>query len=181
MICDVLIIKDGLPLLSKSFSDSSNAENLFSEIDNLIMVSGFFSALNSFSDSFNSLGSISELKMENSNLKLSFLRDPHVPEIIFLATFDNSSDVKGVQRFLNKISGLFFEKFGIEQISKWKGKLDSFKSFEDTIENCINENKVIEQTQPDTKAFDWLTSFESEEIKEINEDMETNNSEPEYY
>jgi hypothetical protein len=114
-------------------------------------------------------------------LKLSFLRDPHVPEIIFLATFDKSSDVKSVQRFLNKISGLFFEKFGIEQISKWNGKLGSFKTFEDTIESCVNENKAEEQTKPDTKAFDWLTSFESEEITEMKEEVEPINSDPEYY
>ena len=59
MICDVLIIKDGLPLLSKSFCESTDIKNLFSEVDNLIMVSGFFSALNSFSDSFEDLGTIS--------------------------------------------------------------------------------------------------------------------------
>jgi hypothetical protein len=42
MICDVLIIKDGLPLLSKSFSKSSNVKNVLSEVDDLLMISGFF-------------------------------------------------------------------------------------------------------------------------------------------
>ena len=107
MICDVLIIKDGLPLLSKSFTNSSNVKNMFSEIDNLIMVSGFFSALNSFSDSFEDLGTISELKLSNNNLKLSFLKDPNIPELIFLATYDKNSELKNVQKFLSKISNLF--------------------------------------------------------------------------
>jgi len=49
MIHDFLIIKDGLPLLFKNFSIT---KNIFSEADSLILVSGFFSALNSFSDSF---------------------------------------------------------------------------------------------------------------------------------
>jgi hypothetical protein len=181
MICDVLIIKDGLPLLSKSFLNSSNGENMFSEVDNLIMVSGFFSALNSFSNSFDSLGCISELKLDNSNLKLSLLKDPHVPDIIFLATFDNDSDLKSVQRFLKKISEHFFDKFDINQISKWNGKLDSFKSFENIIEEFVNENETVKQTEHDSKAFDWLTSFETEEVIELKEDFESNNADPEYY
>ncbi|MBY8985889.1 MAG: hypothetical protein KGD65_12520 [Candidatus Lokiarchaeota archaeon] len=181
MICDVLIIKDGLPLLSKSFPNSSNGKNMFSELDNLIMVSGFFSALNSFSNSFDSLGYISELKMENSNLKLSFLKDPHVPDIIFLATFDSDSDLKSVQRFLNKIAEEFFEKFDTTQIADWNGKLDSFKTFENIIEKYVNENETVEQTPHDTKAFDWLTSFETDDKIELEEEFESKNPDPEYY
>jgi len=119
--------------------------------------------------------------MENSNLKLSFLRGSHVPEIIFLATFDKDSDLKSVQRFLNKISGLFFEKFDINQISNWNGKLDSFKSFENIIEKSINENETEKQTQHDTKVFDWLTSFETDDSVIIEKDVEANKSVPEYY
>jgi len=181
MICDVLIIKDGLPLLSKSYSNSPNVQNMFSELDNLIMVSGFFSALNSFSDSFNSLGCISELKMENSNLKLSFLKDSHLPEIIFLATFDSDSDLKSVQKFLSKISGLFFEKFDVNQIKNWNGKLNSFKSFENIIEKFINKNEILITTKQDTKAFDWLTSFEIDDGIKLREENESKNPDPEYY
>lgn len=181
MICDVLIIKDGLPLLSKSFPNSSNGKNMFSELDNLIMVSGFFSALDSFSNSFDSLGYISELKLENSNLKLSFLKDPHVPDIIFLATFDNDSDLKSVQRFLNKTAEKFFEKFDTNQIANWNGKLDSFKTFENILEKYVNENEPVEQIQHDTKAFDWLTSFETDDKIELEEEIESNNPDPEYY
>jgi hypothetical protein len=181
MICDVLIIKGGLPLLSKGFSNSSIAKNMFSELDNLIMVSGFFSALNSFSDSFEYLGCISELKLENSNLKLSFLKDSHVPELIFIASFDNDSDLKSVQRFLNKISILFFEKFDVNQISNWNGKLDSFKSFENIIEKYLNEKEIVKQKQHDTKAFDWLTSFETGENVKLKEDIEYMEEMPEYY
>ncbi|MCK4380528.1 MAG: hypothetical protein KAW51_05260, partial [Candidatus Lokiarchaeota archaeon] len=85
MICDIIIIKDGLPLFSKNFANS-NIKNLLSQEDNLIMISGFFSALNSFSDSFESMGTISELKLSKNNLKLSFLKDSNVPDLIYLAT-----------------------------------------------------------------------------------------------
>ena len=101
MISDVLIIKDGLPLLSVNLT---NENNLFSQEDNLIMISGFFTALNSFSDSFENLGSISELKLTNNNLKLSFLREKDNPNLIFLATFNDKEDVIDVQAFLRNIS-----------------------------------------------------------------------------
>jgi len=181
MICDVLIIKDSLPLLSKSLSNSSNAKNMFSELDNLIMVSGFFSALNSFSNSFDSLGCISELKMDNSNLKLSFLKDKNLPELIFLATFDNDSELKSVQRFLEKISDLFLTEYDYDQIKNWNGKLDRFKAFESVIELEINEEEIVKQKKHDVKAFDWLTSFETDDKEEEIEEIEYKEETPEYY
>ena len=141
MICDVLIIKDGLPLLSKRYSKSSNVKNMFSEVDNLIMVSGFFSALNSFSDSFEDLGTISELKLENNNLKLSFLKDSNIPDLIFLATYDNNSELANVQKFLKIISNLFLKNFNYNQITNWNGRLNSFKSFGSVIEQYIEKRK----------------------------------------
>ena len=106
MICDVIIIKDGLPLFSKNLSNS-NIKNLLSHEDNLIMISGFFAALNSFSDSFEDLGTISELKLSNNNLKLSFLKDSNVPDLIYLATYDEKSDLINAQQFLKNISNKF--------------------------------------------------------------------------
>ena len=72
MIRDIVIIKDGIPLLSKNFS---NSEQLFSKTDDLIMISGFFSALNSFSDQFDDLGSISELKLSNNDFCVLYMFD----------------------------------------------------------------------------------------------------------
>jgi hypothetical protein len=183
MICDVLIIKDGLPLLSKSFSNSSSVKNMFSEVDNLIMVSGFFSALNSFSDSFEYLGAISELKLENNKLKLSFLKDPNIADLIFLATYDNNSELPNVQKFLKSISNLFLKAFNYNQILNWNGRLNSFKSFESVIEQYIEKEEKVNQAQYDDKVHDWLKSFEDnidDGIKLENESdiVETN---PEYY
>ncbi|MFW9818731.1 MAG: hypothetical protein ACFFE5_03895 [Candidatus Thorarchaeota archaeon] len=183
MIWDVLIIKDGLPLLSKSFRNSTNIKNVFSEVDNLIMVSGFFSALNSFSDSFEDLGTISELKLENNNLKLSFLKDPKVPDLIYLATYDKDSNNIDVQRILKKISEFFLKEFNIDQILKWNGRLDSFKSFHTVIERFIKEEDKIKKAKYKNQVVDWIKSFESksdEPIEKIPEAVITE-SFPEYY
>ncbi|MFW9950198.1 MAG: hypothetical protein ACFFKA_08745 [Candidatus Thorarchaeota archaeon] len=136
MIHDFLIIKDGLPLLSRNFT---NSINVFTQSDTLILVSGFFTALNSFSDSFEDLGTISELKLSNNDLKLSFLKDNSIPNLIYLATFDESSKSVNVRRVLRKISRIFLQKYNISEILNWKGRKDAFKSFESILGAFIEE------------------------------------------
>jgi len=138
VIKDILIIKDGLPLLSRNFSSS---ESIFNKIDNLIMMSGFFSALNSFSDQFENLGTISELKLANKDLRMSFLRDKKLPNLIYLATFDENSKDVNVRRALRKISHTFLKKYNVKQILNWRGKKDVFKEFEKVIEQYIEDEK----------------------------------------
>jgi hypothetical protein len=183
MICDVLIIKDGLPLLSKSFSNSNNIKNLFAEVDDLIMVSGFFSALNSFSDSYEDLGTISELKLSNNNLKLSFLKDLNIPDLIYLATYDKNSSHLEVQAFLKEMSYLFLKTFGANQIQNWSGRLDSFKSFDKVIEDFIKKEEQINSIKYNEKVIDWIKSFENntDKLQELKSKSETIDSIPEYF
>lgn len=141
MIHDFLIIRDGLPLLVKNYS---NVHHLFSQGDNLLMITGFFSALNSFSDSFEDLGTISELKLSNNDLKLSFLRDTNIPSLIYLATFDAKSKLSNIQNLLQIIAKNFLKEFNIKQILSWNGKIDNFNSFDSIINQHIeSENKKI--------------------------------------
>jgi len=182
MICDVIIIKDGLPLFSKNFS-ISNINHLLSQEDNLIMVSGFFSALNSFSDSFESMGTISELKLSNNNLKLSFLKDSNVPDLIYLATYDSKSELIEVQQVLHKISNSFLNEFSIDQISNWNGKLDYFKKFEYSVERFLDEENKKVQDQTNNKIFEFFNSFVDDDIKplEIKNEVVIAQEDPEFY
>ena len=182
MICDVIIIKDGLPLFSKNFSNS-NIKNLLSQEDNLIMISGFFSALNSFSDSFDDLGTISELKLSNNNLKLSFLKDSNIQDLIYLATYDSTSELINVQSFLKSISKIFLKKFDVNQILNWNGKLDYFKSFENIINQFFEEEERKNQVKDTNKIFEFFNSFVDENISPLeskNQKDDTGKS-PEYY
>lgn len=180
MIYDVLIIKDGLPLLSTNLTDENN---LFSQEDNLIMISGFFAALNSFSDSFEDLGAISELKLSNNNLKLSFLRNKDYPNLIFLATFNDKEDVNNVQAFLRKVSTKFLQAFNVDQIMNWNGRKEFFNSFRDEIKQCIENDKKVEEDKNNSKAFEFLSSFIEEDLQFIEEESqkEENPSIPEYH
>lgn len=156
---------------------------MFSEIDNLIMVSGFFSALNSFSDSFEDLGTISELKLSNNNLKLSFLKDPNIPDLIFLATYDKNSELMNVQKFLKKISNLFLKTYSYNQILNWNGKLDRFKEFNSVIEEYNKKEEEVKQVSYDNSVVSWLKSFEDniDVPVRLESDLEGIKSNPDFY
>ena len=182
MICDVIIIKDGLPLFSKNLSNS-NIKNLLSQEDNLIMISGFFAALNSFSDSFEQLGTIRELKLSNNNLKLSFLKDSNVPDLIYLATYDEKSELINAQQFLKNISNKFVKEFSLDQISNWNGKMDYFGQFKDVVNLILDEENKNNQDQANNKIFEFFNSFVEEERTPLAPKKEIENIEeiPEFY
>jgi len=154
MIHDFLIIKDGLPLLFKNFSI---AKNIFSEVDSLLMVSGFFSALNSFADSFEDLGTISELKLSNNDLKLSFLKDSSIPNLIYI-----------VLRILRKLSRTFLQKFSIDAILNWKGNTNAFKSFEDILQAFVEEELNESDTEFKERVVELFKSVEERLNEESN-------------
>ncbi len=180
-IKDIVIIRDGLPLLSKSLSGSETA---FSRGDNIIMMSGFFSALESFSNNFNGLGSIRELKLDNKDMNLSFLRDPNLPNLIYLATYDDDSKGVNVQRFLRKISTNFLKLYNIEQILNWRGRKNAFEEFERYISQYMEEE--TEETEVDFKEkvndlfLDVKERIDENHTKVINENTKANNN-PEFY
>ena len=183
MIHDFLIIRDGLPLLVKNFSSD---QHLFSRGDNLIMISGFFSALNSFSDSFEDLGTISELKLSNNDLKLSFLKDTNIPSLIYLATFDNNSKVSNIQNLLQIIAKNFLKEFNVKQILSWNGKMDNFNSFDSKINQHVeveNGKIIIESSVKEIELLETEIeeTFDDQDIKSTNIEQEKVELIPQYY
>ena len=171
MIGDVVIIKDGIPLLSKNYNNSQ--KNIFSKTDTLVMVSGFFSALNSFSDQFEDLGSISELQLSKSKFKLSFVKDPSIPNLLYLATFDKNSKGVNVQRYLRKISHTFLKKYNINEITNWAGRVDAFKSFEQIINNYVEDEKEENELHFNEKVVNLFDDIK-EKLNEHNSLTEIN-------
>jgi len=167
MIEDVVIIKDGIPILSKNYSNSQ--KNIFSKYNDLVLVSGFFSALNSFSDQFENLGSICELQLSNNNCKLSFVKDPRIPNLLYLASFDDHSKGVNVQKYLRKISRTFLTKYNANEISKWAGRVDAFKSFEKII------NKYVEREKKETEIHKENVINLFSDVREISDDKVESN------
>ena len=168
MIRDLVIIKDGVPLLSKNLSNYE--KSVFAEENDLIMLSGFFSALNSFGNQFKNLGSISELKLSNSNLKLSFLSDTKIQNMVYLATYDENSNSIDVKRFLNNVSHDFTTRFGADQIKKWAGRREIFESFEEIVDNLVED---------DGKGYKNYTN--NKEIQDLDPEQDIPQKYPNYY
>ena len=169
MIRDLVIIKDGVPLLAKTLSNSQ--KGIFAKENDLVMLSGFFSALNSFSDQFENLGSISELQLSKSNFKLSFVKDQSIPNLLYLATFDNNSKGVNVQRYLRKISRTFLKKYNINEITNWAGRVDAFKSFEQIINNYVEDEKEENELHFNEKVVNLFDDVK-EKFNESNSIME---------
>ncbi|MFX0139857.1 MAG: hypothetical protein ACFFDN_39820, partial [Candidatus Hodarchaeota archaeon] len=98
-------------------------------------------------------------------------------------TYDNSSELIDVQRFLKKISHKFLKEFNIDQISNWNGKLNYFKSFDNVVNQHFEEEKRKNEAQDTNEAFEFLNSIVEEDIKSIEPKTDTENIEesPEYY
>lgn len=169
MIRDLVIIKDGVPLLAKNLSNSQ--KGIFAKENDLIMLSGFFSALNSFSDQFEDLGSIKELKLSKNNLKLSFLNDRSVHNLVYLATFDDDSNTVDVRSFLKSVSKSFVNRFGIDQIKKWAGRREMFETFEEVVDNFLEEE--------DCEGYETITYNNAEQL--LNSKKPIIHNVPNYY
>ena len=143
MIKDIFIIKDGIPLLTDHCPETNGfADNK----DNEIMISGFFSALDSLSDQFKNFGTINELKLSN-DLKLSFMRDPRIDNLIYIASTDTKNKEYPVKKILKKISNSFSNKYNSRMLEKWSGKRSEFKEFRQELAKIYKENEDIEDTQ----------------------------------
>jgi len=175
MIRDVLIIKDGLPMFSRNFTDR---RNFISDQNNLILVSGFLSALNSFSEEFDDLGSIKELKLSNSNFRLAFLKNNTIPNLIFLASFDEETNSVNVQRFLKKMSYTFLKKYNISKIIDWDGRSNIFNSFTEIVRKYIQDEEKEDDIDFKYKVVDLFKEIQEriEEKPEINSNIAENNS-----
>jgi len=170
MIKDIFIIKDGVPLLTEQ---CPKVNGILSKNDNALMISGFFSALDSLSDQFQDFGNISELKLSN-DMKLSFMRDPKIDNLIYIASTDTKSDEKSVKKILKKISSSFSNKYNADMLEKWSGKRADFKEFKEELEKIYSYDDNLEESnnnQDMEEKLDVKKNHEENVIEDKNEQV----------
>jgi len=165
MIKDIFIIKDGVPLLTEQ---CPKVNGILSKNDNALMISGFFSALDSLSDQFQDFGNISELKLSN-DMKLSFMRDPKIDNLIYIASTDIKSDEKSVKKILKKISSSFSNKYNANMLEKWSGKRADFKEFKEELEKIYSYDDNLEESNNNQDMEEKLDVQKNHE-ENVNED-----------
>ncbi len=179
MIRDIVIIKDGLPLFSRHINNSEPVlSEVFTENNDIIMMAGFFSALNSFSEEFDNFGPIRELKLLNTELKLSFLKDITISNLIYLATFDEQSKGVNVQRVLRKISRSFVETYGEQKIENWSGKSDAFIEMNDLVDKFAREEIAETEMEFKEKIVDLFKNVEDKLVINKNQKQTHDKQDP---
>ena len=100
------------------------------------MISGFFSAINSFATTIGNFGEMKELKMTN-DIKFSFFQ-PINRDILFVASTSNCIDQIMIEQTLKRISHDFIQNYPeVVKGNKWSGKTDHFSSFNSIINSIL--------------------------------------------
>jgi len=103
------------------------------------------------------------------------LRDQSIPNLVYLASFDEKSKGVNVQRYLRKISNTFLRKYNIDQIMKWSGRANTFKSFEEIIKQFVDDEKKESEVKFKEKVVKLFNSVK-EKIEDDSIISESKNS-----
>lgn len=140
MLNDLFILKNGLPIFTKNeclYEDSRASEN------QITMISGFLSALNSFANNLDTLGNMKEMKMED--VSFMFFKPPNDNNLLFVGA-SKGKDIQApmVEAMLKKISSAFIRRFPFITENKWDGETEIFKEFENILENIMNHKDSLD-------------------------------------
>lgn len=131
MLFDLYILKSGLPIFTHSFNDddSQSGKQENTDDEQITMISGFFSAINSFAATVGNYGHIRELKM--NNVKFSFLRleEDECSDMLFVCSSTCQLKQEKTEKFLGLVAGEFIRTYPEILTDKWKGKTDIFENF----------------------------------------------------
>lgn len=151
MLNNLYILKDGLPIyINRNQSDSSsNSEKV--DDDQITMMSGFFSAINSFAMTIGNFGSMKELKM--NNVKFSFYKPENIKNdsLLFVGSSDTEISTKTMESLLSKISSEFLRKYPYTIENRWDGRTEPFNDFNNDVEKLIKEEKSTESIITDNE------------------------------
>ena len=147
MIKDLYILKSGLPIFSKEIDPETNGSKLLTNEnipmdhdDRITMISGFFSAINSFIKTVVNYGEISELKM-TGDIKFSFFKPKNAVDLLFVGSSDCAIKQSMMKILLNKISSEFIRKYPVIKGKEWCGETNIF-DFDDDLSEIIRDSEA---------------------------------------
>ncbi len=140
MLNDLFILKNGLPIFTRNecLYDNSRASE-----DQITMISGFLSAINSFANNVDNLGNMKEMKMED--VSFLFFKPPNDNNLLFVGA-SKGKDIQAsiVEAMLKKISSAFIRRFPFITENKWDGETEIFKEFEEILENIMHHKDSLD-------------------------------------
>lgn len=188
LIKDLYILKNGLPIFTKEIDPGTNVSKILTDENSLVdkedritMISGFFSAINSFIKTIVNYGEISELKMTN-DIKFSFFKPKNAIDLLFVGSSDCAVDQSMIKSLLSKISSEFVRKFPVIKGKKWCGEINMFQKFDENLSEIIKESELtsnqtsLEEDYPIEKLKSALQSNKPS-FFEILENLKSNSKE----
>jgi hypothetical protein len=153
MIVNFFALRDGLPLL-KINMDSQH--DLSDNKKQFMLLSGFFQAITSFTDSVDKLGEIDEVQMTDQIF--SFWRKKYKHSVIlFIICSDENTGKPFRQAILEEASATFLHMYKKELQEKWTGETHQFQAFEPVFRDIV-------------KATSEILDMHSDELEEISSD-----------
>ncbi|MBD3353556.1 MAG: hypothetical protein GF364_18880 [Candidatus Lokiarchaeota archaeon] len=141
MLHNLYILRDGLPIFIKIRKDikmhnTSNDVDMQNE-DKVTMISGFFSAINSFAQTIGNFGDMREIKM--NQIKFSFYRrkEKEYDSLLFVGASNIEIPHRIIEKCLDQISSKFVARFPNSIKKHWNGKTEVYKVFEQELEDII--------------------------------------------
>jgi len=142
MIDNIYILKNGLPIYVDTLSNKNknfiNDQNFDSE-DNITMISGFFSALNSFANTLGDFGNMKEIKLKNVKFTFYIPDEAKNSNLMLISKSDSNTPENLINTLLNRISSKFIRKFPSILKKEWNGRSEIFQTFKKELNEILNE------------------------------------------
>jgi len=153
MIANFFALRDGLPLLKINIDPE---QKLSDNLKQFTLLSGFFQAITSFTDSVDKLGEIDEVQMTDQIF--SFWRKKFKHSVILFIICSGENTGKPFRKaVLEEASATFLHMFEDELRKKWTGETHQFKAFEQVFRDIV-------------KATSEILDMQSDELEEISSD-----------
>ncbi|GAB4319140.1 MAG: hypothetical protein Kow0069_22580 [Promethearchaeota archaeon] len=145
MIRDVYVIKDGIPVLARSWRPAEAAEG---ELDQT-MLTGMLSAMSCFIEEMGTVGRVQAIRT-SGNERITFHKPSGADDLLFVARSDAKVSTEACRAFLRRVSSKFLAQFGRERVARWDGAVDEFAGFEEQLET-LREGMKWEVTTSESR------------------------------
>ena len=129
MILDFVILRDGLPVFTMNFDPK---KGLSHDQQKFTLISGFFSAIDTFVNSVEHLGEVSEIKM-SSNTYFAFKKTKITGGfLLFILITDEETPRFYRRNIISEASGAFIDQYSQTLDDNWSGNIDIYRNFNKT-------------------------------------------------
>ncbi|MHA1341975.1 MAG: hypothetical protein ACTSO2_18555 [Promethearchaeota archaeon] len=162
MIENIFILKNGLPIYTGSLIKREKQNAAFEGEENITMMSGFFSALNSFANTVGNFGDMKEIKLNKVKFSFFIPNEARNANLLFVSQSNAKTSEQAIESLLNRISSKFLRKYPSVLKKEWNGRAEIFESFTEDIEEIISKSiksKMQDIYNHNSQNSDYLNTF----------------------